>query len=344
MRQAISVVKKRSGAHERTIRELRLERRRASGVGEPLDEFHGVLTGVPEYAGAREPLLDERRDETAALTAARRARAGARARRAATRALAVAAPGASGPATPSTCADAAELLPRSSEGAGGALIAEEALHARISTRLAALLAPPAPLVGLPADRLHAARRVEHRDRPRSRRSPRSATSPSLERPVASADAAQRGASGAARPPPPVRGARPLRQRGARRRSSATSSWPCSATSCATRSARIRNASKLLDAMRQRAAACRRRCAIIDRQTAPPGPLVDDLLDVSRVTSGKIALQRQAVDLAALAPEPRRRGRPQRPGAPPAARARRRQLPGDGRWATRCGSSRWSTTC
>jgi circadian clock protein KaiC len=48
IRQAISVVKKRGGAHERTIRELKLE----SGgiaVGPPLREFRGVLTGVPVF-------------------------------------------------------------------------------------------------------------------------------------------------------------------------------------------------------------------------------------------------------------------------------------------------------
>ncbi len=50
VRHAISVLKKRSGPHEKTIRELRLE----SGgiiVGESLTEFHGVLTGVPVYKG-----------------------------------------------------------------------------------------------------------------------------------------------------------------------------------------------------------------------------------------------------------------------------------------------------
>lgn len=48
VRQAISIVKKRGGAHERTIRELRL----TSGgivVGEPLRGFRGVLTGVPVH-------------------------------------------------------------------------------------------------------------------------------------------------------------------------------------------------------------------------------------------------------------------------------------------------------
>jgi circadian clock protein KaiC len=44
--QAISVVKKRGGAHERTIREFRLEQGRMT-VGPPLRHFQGVLTGVP---------------------------------------------------------------------------------------------------------------------------------------------------------------------------------------------------------------------------------------------------------------------------------------------------------
>ena len=46
VRQAISVVKKRGGAHERTIREFRLEPGRIS-LGEPLRDFRGVLTGMP---------------------------------------------------------------------------------------------------------------------------------------------------------------------------------------------------------------------------------------------------------------------------------------------------------
>ncbi len=58
VKQAISVVKKRRSAHERTIREMRL----SSGgvrVGKPLREFEGVLTGVPRYLGKDEPLLNE---------------------------------------------------------------------------------------------------------------------------------------------------------------------------------------------------------------------------------------------------------------------------------------------
>ena len=58
VRQAISVVKKRSGKHERTIREYAMGDRGIS-IGEPLSDFHGVLTGVPSYRGARGELLSD---------------------------------------------------------------------------------------------------------------------------------------------------------------------------------------------------------------------------------------------------------------------------------------------
>ena len=45
VRQAISVMKKRGGKHERTIRDFHLDD--GIKVGEPLREFRGVLTGVP---------------------------------------------------------------------------------------------------------------------------------------------------------------------------------------------------------------------------------------------------------------------------------------------------------
>lgn len=56
MRQAISVVKKRSGRHERTIREFRMD---DSGlhVGAPLRDFHGILSGIPTFHGDASPLL-----------------------------------------------------------------------------------------------------------------------------------------------------------------------------------------------------------------------------------------------------------------------------------------------
>jgi circadian clock protein KaiC len=46
--QALSVLKRRTGPHERTIRELRID---ATGirVGEPLRHFRGIMTGVPQY-------------------------------------------------------------------------------------------------------------------------------------------------------------------------------------------------------------------------------------------------------------------------------------------------------
>jgi circadian clock protein KaiC len=59
IRQAISVMKKRTGRHERTIRELRLDHKGVR-VGDPLSEFHGVLTGVPQYTGTAKPLLASR--------------------------------------------------------------------------------------------------------------------------------------------------------------------------------------------------------------------------------------------------------------------------------------------
>ena len=46
VRQAISVLKKRSGQHERAIREFTLARGGVQ-VGPALNQFHGVLTGVP---------------------------------------------------------------------------------------------------------------------------------------------------------------------------------------------------------------------------------------------------------------------------------------------------------
>ena len=56
VRQAVSVVKKRSGNHERTIRECRVGRG-GLHVGQPLHEFQGVLTGVPRYVGEAGPLM-----------------------------------------------------------------------------------------------------------------------------------------------------------------------------------------------------------------------------------------------------------------------------------------------
>ena len=60
VRQAISIVKKRGGVHERTIREFAM-RDGVITVGEPLRQFRGVLTGVPVFEGSPEPLLGTER-------------------------------------------------------------------------------------------------------------------------------------------------------------------------------------------------------------------------------------------------------------------------------------------
>jgi circadian clock protein KaiC len=56
VRRALSVVKKRSGNHEHTIREFRLS---GDGVklGPALKGFSGILSGTPVYKGEAAPLL-----------------------------------------------------------------------------------------------------------------------------------------------------------------------------------------------------------------------------------------------------------------------------------------------
>ena len=56
VRRALSVVKKRSGHHEHSIREFSLS---SAGivVGPPLTDFNGILTGTPRYVGDGAPLL-----------------------------------------------------------------------------------------------------------------------------------------------------------------------------------------------------------------------------------------------------------------------------------------------
>lgn len=49
VRRAISIIKKRTGWHEDTIREFRVEAPHGFRLGEPLVEFHGVLKGVPTF-------------------------------------------------------------------------------------------------------------------------------------------------------------------------------------------------------------------------------------------------------------------------------------------------------
>jgi circadian clock protein KaiC len=59
IRRAVSVIKKRTGGHEDSIREYRIDRQ-GIRVGEPLEQFHGVLTGVPSFKGEAATLLRDR--------------------------------------------------------------------------------------------------------------------------------------------------------------------------------------------------------------------------------------------------------------------------------------------
>jgi circadian clock protein KaiC len=61
VRRALSVVKKRSGVHEHTIREFRLGRGGLQ-VGPPLKEFRGIFTGTPTYTGETKPLMRSTED------------------------------------------------------------------------------------------------------------------------------------------------------------------------------------------------------------------------------------------------------------------------------------------
>jgi circadian clock protein KaiC len=56
VRKAVSVIKKRYGHHEKTIREMKMG---AQGlrVGPPLKEFQGVLKGVPTFFGAPQDIM-----------------------------------------------------------------------------------------------------------------------------------------------------------------------------------------------------------------------------------------------------------------------------------------------
>lgn len=61
VRQAISVIKTRTARHERTIREFQIDRN-GLRLGQPLNRFQGVLTGVPTFSGERETLMTSQND------------------------------------------------------------------------------------------------------------------------------------------------------------------------------------------------------------------------------------------------------------------------------------------
>jgi circadian clock protein KaiC len=57
VRQSIAVIKKRSGHHERSIREFMLGGGHGVRIGRPLKEFQGILTGAPKFDGTADDIL-----------------------------------------------------------------------------------------------------------------------------------------------------------------------------------------------------------------------------------------------------------------------------------------------
>lgn len=62
VRRAMSIVKKRTGLHEDTIREYKIDRT-GLVIGAPLKDFHGVLRGTPTYVG-KDNVLQKFGDES----------------------------------------------------------------------------------------------------------------------------------------------------------------------------------------------------------------------------------------------------------------------------------------
>jgi circadian clock protein KaiC len=58
VRRAISVIKKRAGHHENTIREYQINNNGLS-IGQPLANFQGILRGMPVYSGSSKNLLSD---------------------------------------------------------------------------------------------------------------------------------------------------------------------------------------------------------------------------------------------------------------------------------------------
>ena len=59
VKQSIVMVKKRSGRHEKTIREFKLTPGKGITIGEPLKMFQGVLTGVPVFSDSEEQMMND---------------------------------------------------------------------------------------------------------------------------------------------------------------------------------------------------------------------------------------------------------------------------------------------
>ena len=57
VKKSMAVIKKRSGSHERTIREFTLDGGKGLRIGPPLRDFQGILTGAPKFGGTPEEIL-----------------------------------------------------------------------------------------------------------------------------------------------------------------------------------------------------------------------------------------------------------------------------------------------
>ena len=58
VRQSIAVIKKRSGNHERSIREFMIGRDgKGVRIGDSLRDFHGILTGIPQFRGKTDKMM-----------------------------------------------------------------------------------------------------------------------------------------------------------------------------------------------------------------------------------------------------------------------------------------------
>jgi len=55
----VAIIKKRSGRHEKSIREFRLDSGVGIRIGQPLAQFQGILTGIPSFIGESRDMLSE---------------------------------------------------------------------------------------------------------------------------------------------------------------------------------------------------------------------------------------------------------------------------------------------
>ena len=57
VKQSAAVIKKRSGNHEKSIREFKVESGTGIRIGQPLTAFRGILTGLPQFSGGHDQMM-----------------------------------------------------------------------------------------------------------------------------------------------------------------------------------------------------------------------------------------------------------------------------------------------